>query len=59
MLCSLLGATVTSWKVGGKEKFFVSTKTATDSSKPVSGVEPAEVCYSMISPPEAGSKRGY
>jgi len=34
---SYFGATVTSWKVGGKEKLFVSAKSALDSSKPIRG----------------------
>lgn len=33
---SLFGATVTSWKVGGQEKLFLSSKSQLDASKPVS-----------------------
>ncbi len=32
---SYYGATVTSWKVGGKERLFVSSKAALDGSKAV------------------------
>lgn len=33
---SLFGATVTSWKVDGQEKLFLSSKSQLDASKPVS-----------------------
>lgn len=33
---SFFGATVTSWKVNGQERLFVSSKSALDKSKPVS-----------------------
>ncbi|ORX34740.1 galactose mutarotase-like domain-containing protein [Kockovaella imperatae] len=33
----LFGATVTSWKVDGEEKFFLSSKSSLDSSKPIRG----------------------
>lgn len=33
---SLFGATVTSWKQGGKERLFLSSKSSLDSSKAVS-----------------------
>jgi D-hexose-6-phosphate mutarotase len=40
---SYFGATVTSWKVDGQEKLFLSKKSSLDSTKPVSGMEVAEV----------------
>jgi D-hexose-6-phosphate mutarotase len=40
---SLFGATVTSWKQGGKERLFLSSKSSLDSSKPVSSDGIAEV----------------
>ncbi|KAL7418802.1 hypothetical protein Q5752_006485 [Cryptotrichosporon argae] len=45
----LYGATVTSWKVGGKEKLFVSSKSATDGSKPIRGGIP--VVFPIFGPP--------
>ena len=44
---SLFGATVTSWKVNGQEKLFVSSKSALDASKPVSPDAIPEVKTSM------------
>jgi hypothetical protein len=37
---SLYGATVTSWKVAGKERLFLSQKAALDGSKAVSAFRP-------------------
>lgn len=42
-IISWFGATVTSWQVDGKEKFFLSSKSALDAGKPVSGMDVAEV----------------
>lgn len=36
---------MTSWKVDNKEKLFLSSKSSLDSSKPVSGMEVAEVRF--------------
>ena len=36
LMISLFGATVTSWKQGGKERLFLSSKSSLDSSKAVS-----------------------
>ncbi|WRT63744.1 uncharacterized protein IL334_000667 [Kwoniella shivajii] len=45
----LFGATVTSWKAGGKERLFVSSKSALDGSKPIRGGIP--VCFPIFGPP--------
>ncbi|WVQ80330.1 hypothetical protein IAT38_002435 [Cryptococcus sp. DSM 104549] len=43
------GATVVSWKQGGKERFFVSSKSAMDASKPIRGGIP--VVFPIFGPP--------
>lgn len=45
----LFGATVTSWKQGGIERLFVSSKSALDESKPIRGGIP--VCFPIFGPP--------
>ncbi|WVF66137.1 hypothetical protein IAT40_000877 [Kwoniella sp. CBS 6097] len=45
----LYGATVSSWKQGGKEKMFVSSKSALDGSKPIRGGIP--VVFPIFGPP--------
>ncbi|WWD22464.1 hypothetical protein CI109_106957 [Kwoniella shandongensis] len=45
----LYGATVTSWKSGGKERLFVSSTSALDGSKPIRGGIP--VVFPIFGPP--------
>ncbi|EIW68037.1 hypothetical protein TREMEDRAFT_69533 [Tremella mesenterica DSM 1558] len=45
----LFGATVTSWKVEGKERLFVSSKSALDGSKAIRGGIP--ICFPIFGPP--------
>jgi len=45
----LYGATVTSWKVAGKERLFLSQKAALDGSKAIRGGIP--VCWPIFGPP--------
>ncbi|KAK8845511.1 hypothetical protein IAR55_006226 [Kwoniella newhampshirensis] len=45
----LFGATVTSWKSGGKERLFLSGKSALDSSKPIRGGIP--IVFPIFGPP--------
>lgn len=45
----LFGATVFSWKVGGREKFFVSSKSAMDGSAAIRGGIP--ICFPVFGPP--------
>ncbi|KAK4688875.1 glucose-6-phosphate 1-epimerase, partial [Tremellales sp. Uapishka_1] len=53
----LFGATVTSWKQGGKERLFVSSKSAMDSSKPIRGGIP--VVFPIFGPAQSSYPPAY
>lgn len=48
------GATVTSWKVSGEEKLFLSSKSHLDGSKPIRGGIP--ICWPIFGPPPKAEK---